>query len=40
MKASGDDRYYIANELGISMDEWKEAKPFSGLFYIDGSIST
>lgn len=40
MKASGDERYHIANVLGISIDEWEEAKPISGLFYIYGSINT
>ena len=32
MKAVGRDRYHVTNILGISLDEWDLAIPFSGLF--------
>jgi hypothetical protein len=38
MKASGEQRYHITNVLGISMDEWEEAIPLSGLFGTDGRM--
>jgi hypothetical protein len=38
MRASGEQRYHITNVLGISMDEWEEAIPLSGLFGTDGSM--
>ena len=34
MKSRGDERYHIANVLGISMDKYEEANPLSGLFTI------
>ena len=38
MRASGEQRYHITNVLGISMDEWEEAIPLSGLFGTDGGM--
>jgi hypothetical protein len=38
MRASGEQRYHITIDLGISMDEWEEAIPLSGLFGTDGGM--
>ena len=40
MRASGEQLYHITNVLGISMDEWEEAIPLSGLFGTDGRMKT
>ena len=38
MRASGEQRYHITIDLGISMDEREEAIPLSGLLGTDGRM--
>ena len=38
VRGSGEQCYHITIDLGISMDEWAEAIPLSGLFGTDGRM--